>query len=185
MVIFLVFLYKITKIMFGKLIKTEVNYILEDDNGVIIDGKLSHKNCQSIENGYEFDEYEECIFYAGKFGYPLPEGFSDEQVGRLHGFIDGFQKALEILGNKKFTEYDILVAMISMQGQEVFYEKTFEETLETRKLYIENYIKNLKKTECNVEIVTKPYTEVSEGFNLEQKREFKVDKDGCLILKRI
>ena len=53
--------------MKAKLIKTEVNYILEDDKGVVIAStslnkeglSLSIKNCQVIENGYDLDELAE------------------------------------------------------------------------------------------------------------------------------
>jgi hypothetical protein len=48
-----------------------------------------------------------------------------------------------------------------------------------------DFLKSLQQTEWDVEIVTKPYTEVSEGFNLESKREPKLDADGCLILRRL
>lgn len=39
--------------------------------------------------------------------------------------------------------------------------------------------------EIDVEIVTKPYTEVSEGFYLAPKREPKLDENNRLILKPI
>ena len=50
--------------MKGKLIKTDVNYILEDDKGFVIAStslkkeglSLSLKNCQAIELGYDLDE---------------------------------------------------------------------------------------------------------------------------------
>jgi hypothetical protein len=44
---------------------------------------------------------------------------------------------------------------------------------------------SLQRTEWDVEIVTKRYTDVHDGFNLESKREPKLDSDGNLILKRI
>lgn len=48
--------------MKGKLIKTDVNYLLEDDKGVVIAStslnikglSLSLKNCQAVELGYDF-----------------------------------------------------------------------------------------------------------------------------------
>lgn len=51
--------------MKAKLIKTEVNYILEDDKGVVIAAtslnkeglSLSLKNCQSIESDAPYEEY--------------------------------------------------------------------------------------------------------------------------------
>lgn len=155
--------------MFGKLIKAEVNYILEDDNGVIIDGKLSHKNCQTIENGYDLDE----LIESSK--NDLVHANNSESLYYSRGVYYGFQKALEILGDKKFSKYDML------DFAEFFMNLT-DKNKPFQKL---KDWESLQQTEWDVEIVTKPYTEVSEGFNLEQKREFKLDKDGCLILKRI
>lgn len=126
---------------------------------------LSLKNCQAIGRSYNFDEYDEAIAYASEFGHPSPEGFSDEQIGRLHGFIDGFQKALEILGDKKFSEEDMKKAIyIAWEGGD---------------LASTHIIESLQQTEWDVEIVMdvcgdKVYA-VPEPF---------LDTDGCLILKR-
>jgi hypothetical protein len=98
----------------------------------------------------------------------------DEQVQRSGGFIigfqEGFQKALSLLGDKKFSEEDV-ISMI-------------EKSRKTG-LTAEYIILTKQQTEWEVEIITKPYTEVSEGFKLESKREPKLDEDGNLTLKRI
>ena len=157
--------------------------------------RLSLKNCQAVENGYDLDEYQEGIFYAGNFGHPSPEGFSDEQVGRLHGFIDGFQKALELLGDKKFSERDI---------KKIIHWSTLDEDV---RLSEEEFFQSLQQTEWDVEIVMEkvqsrlyiephkeeeykskpielqhPYT-----TNPDEIWEYKpkLDSEGCLILKRI
>ena len=54
--------------------------------------KLSLKNCQAIENGYDLDELAEKRF-----------GKSLHHASSRHSFKEGFQKAVEILGDKKFN----------------------------------------------------------------------------------
>jgi hypothetical protein len=39
-------------------------------------------------------------------------------------------------------------------------------------------------TEIEVEIVMKPYTEISDSWTLEKKEEPKLDENGCLILTK-
>jgi hypothetical protein len=86
--------------MKGKLIKTDVNFLLEDDKGVVIAStslnkeglSLSQKNCQEIERGYDLDELanEEYL-----------DGYDTTKLCRL-AFKDGFQKALEFMGDKEY-----------------------------------------------------------------------------------
>ena len=147
------YLKKNKKVMEGKLIKINGEYIL---NPSIVGTKLSLKNCEAIERGYDFDEYGEGVFYAGQFGHPSPEGFSDEQVGRLHGFIDGFQKALELLHDKNFSEGEWMVE-VEMEF------KDYDFNIET---CINHYVDGCK--DCYKEFLTP-----------------KLDENGCLILKRI
>ena len=187
--------------MKGKLIKTQDGFVLLDDEsneigqtfGKFKGKKLSLKNCQAIENGYDFDEYQEGVFYAGKFGHPSPEGFSDEQVGRLHGFIDGFQKALEILGDKKFSEDDVKKAYtIGWNSCNNFME--YDENHEL--IELPDCIQSLQQNEWEVEIeMICPHPEDTytcgmqygcdeDGCNHPEQVPY-LDEDGCLILKRI
>lgn len=78
--------------------------------------KLSLKNCEAIANGYDIDELAESE-YGQRFD---EDGDEVWDSGKLHwaqhGFKSGFQKALEILGDKKFralqqTEWDVEVEM--------------------------------------------------------------------------
>ncbi len=185
--------------MKAKLIKDNDGYWLDiSDDGItkrpLTDfGQLSIKNCEAIENGYDLDELAEewCMKPENNWSN------NNNEVGDNYGsYKEGFQKALEILGDKKFTKNDILIAMICMQGQEVFYEKTFEETQETRKLYIENYIKSLQRAEWDVEIELicphpsdtyvcgMQYGCDGDGCNHPEQIPY-LDSDGCLILRRI
>ena len=115
-------------------------------------GKLSLKNCQAIELGYDLDELVKEDFFRGKYQYHLANN-------HLEFFKVGFQKALEILGDKKFSEDDILKAI------EMYYEKG--------KIFIE-IIQSLQQTEWDVEVETHPREWIK-----------KLDEDGCLILKRL
>lgn len=64
--------------------------------------QLSLKNCQAIERGYDLDELAEDMLKSHKDFES--EGFSYYQNGRLNGIYEGFQKALELMGDKKFSE---------------------------------------------------------------------------------
>jgi hypothetical protein len=88
--------------MKGKLIKTDVNYILEDDKGVVIAStslkrveglSLSLKNCQAIEGGYNLDELVKREYL---------DGYDTTELCRT-AFKDGFQKALELMGDDVFN----------------------------------------------------------------------------------
>ncbi len=85
--------------------------------------KLSIKNCEAVENGYDLDEL------ANKFTEhfnTLDVVKSDIQVG----YKAGFQKALEIIGDKKLslqqTEFDVeietepYVKYVSRTGNTVY-----------------------------------------------------------------
>ncbi len=176
--------------MKAKLIKDDNIYGLKDGDKIIGTSdfqlnmllnypfKLSPKNCEAIKRGYPFDEYEEAIAYAGEYGHPSPEGFSDEQIGRLHGFIDGFQKALELMGDKKFSEEDIRQTLYLKTGFDKdgfsFYKSD------------EEIIQSLQQTEwdCIIEMEN-----ISDGLDEMAQPQYikqpKLDADGCLILKRI
>ena len=55
--------------------------------------------------GQEDDVEDLALAYASSKGYVNPEGYSDKQVGLLHGFIDGYNKAKETY---KYTEDDLI-----------------------------------------------------------------------------
>ena len=148
--------------MKGKLIKTDVNFLLEDDKGVVIAStslnkeglSLSQKNCQAIENGYGLDELA--------MGYDLYENINF--VGQMRAYKAGFQKALEILGDKKFSEEVMRMAFFHVQN-----EPTFDE-----------FIQSLQQTEWDVEVVMVPA--MSNNGNVYYGDIPKLDENGCLIL---
>ena len=57
------------------------------------------------EFSQEDDVEDLALAYASSKGYVNPEGYSDKQVGLLHGFIDGYNKAKETY---KYTEDDLI-----------------------------------------------------------------------------
>ena len=70
---------------------------LAEDHGFY---RLSQKNCEIIASGYDLDEIAEDYVYL------LAD--DDGKTNARHDFIQGFLKAVEILENKEFTEWDML-----------------------------------------------------------------------------
>ena len=133
--------------------------------------KLSIKNCEAIKNGYDLDELINNL--------DTPEGYDQYQYDS--GVRKGFELALELLGDKKFSdgemkksfEYGATATLMNSQGRynlEKAVEISFEESLQPK--------------EWDVEIEMENY-EISDdhGNSISCERP-KLDADGCLILKR-
>lgn len=132
--------------------------------------KLSLKNCQAIERGYDLDEL--VIDYIGE---PDKKHWHFVDHNDFVAFKDGFEKALELIGDKKFSEEDMRMAFFHVQN-----EPTFNE-----------FIQSLKQKEWDVEIVMEPcyYDDSLGGFSTSYKEGMpteqpKLDENGCLILKK-
>ena len=153
--------------MKGKLIKTDVNYILEDDKGVVIAStslkkeglSLSLKNCKVIELGYDLDG----LAYDFSWNYQSDPNYGDT----IYVFKEGFQKALELMGDKKFSEEQLREAFFHVQNEPTF----------------DVFKQSLQQTEWDVEIETVPA--LSNNGNVYYGDIPKKDEDGCLILKRL
>ena len=183
--------------MEGKLTKDEFGYWLDiSDDGITKSplndfGQLSIKNCQSIENGYDLDELAFYEFPNNNFNGQT----SIEQKIRQSAFKVGFQKALEILGDKKFSDIDVKRAMRMIfdwsEGEDDHSECTSLNNL------WDKYFESTQQTEWDVEII-KEYVGECKGNNndgcfqdspghdcgcYEYKPKF--DDKGCLILKRV
>ena len=136
--------------------------------------QLSLKNCQAIELGYD-------LMYLAK-EYSL---FLSKDIGNIScaSYHDGFQKALSILGDKKFSEEDLKFA---------YNRGSYDDRLNNKKLFnADKYIQSLQQTEWDVEIVMEVvpdfYSRSDEDgsiFTSNKKEVPKLDADGCLILKR-
>ena len=140
--------------------------------------KLSLKNCQAIANGYDLNELarEACDITD-----PLrldSQKYKQDPYFKI-GFNKGFQKALEILGDKKFSEEDIRNAM-----ERVWYWHEDNQDKDCPTLYelIPKHIQSLQQTEwdAEIEMVSIPADRAPNGWDISPK----LDKDGCLILKR-
>lgn len=157
--------------MNAKLYKTEKeNYVLVDptkgtyDDGYMLGtsresqyNKLSIKNCQAIERGYDLGELA--------MGYDLYENINF--VGQMRAFKAGFQKALELMGDKKFSEEQLREAFFHVQNEPTF----------------DVFKQSLQQTQWDVEVVMVPA--MSNNGNVYYGDIPKLDAGGCLTLKRI
>jgi hypothetical protein len=129
--------------------------------------KLSLKNCQAIERGYDLNEIKRKLF-GGFDG--LPDSFTIAAVERTVEIM------FEILGDKKFSEEDMenaiemCIKLMNDKGSE------FREHKQT-------VIQSLQQTQWDVEIVMVPA--MSNNGNVYYGDIPKLDSGGCLTLKRI
>ena len=160
-----------------KLYKTEKeNYVLVDPTkGTYDDGytlgtsresqfnKLSIKNCETIERGYDLDE----LAYEFSWNYQSDPNYGDT----IHVFKEGFQKALELNKIKLYTLEDMMNC----------WNKAL--TFQDHKELFGYHIQSLKQKEWDVEVVMVPA--MSNNGNVYYGDIPKLDENGCLILKRI
>lgn len=75
---------------------------------------------EQLINGYSVEQLG--LDYASKFGSINPESYSDEQIARLHGFIDGFNAHKELVKDKiiisKEQLEDILYTLLNCERYE-------------------------------------------------------------------
>ncbi len=159
--------------MKGKLIKENNGYTLFVDGKVFgdiksITNRLSLKNCEAIERGYDLDELADTFYMKFENQIENPALFY-----RYFKLI--FPKALEILGDKKYSEEDMNNTMNWIMTQ--YFEFNEQPTTARR----DHYIQSLQQTEWDVEIRME---EIHFGGGC-YKKQPKLDSDGCLILKGI
>ena len=161
--------------MNAKLYKTEKeNYVLVDPTkGTYDDGytlgtsresqfnKLSIKNCETIERGYDLGELAEKNTSDCDASGCYPEDV----------FKKGFQKALDLNNTKLYTLEDMMNC----------WNKAL--TFQDHKELFGYHIQSLKQTEWDVEVVMVPA--MSNNGNVYYGDIPKLDENGCLILKRI
>jgi len=148
--------------------------------------KLSLKNCQAIENGYDLDELVEENFQG------LRDCIVDKDVAEF--YISLVKTTVtELLGDKKFSEDDVKKAYtIGWNSCNNFME--YDENHEL--IELPDCIQSLQQTEWDVEIeMICPHPEDTyvcgiqygcdeDGCNNPNQIPY-LDKNGCLILKRI
>jgi hypothetical protein len=193
--------------MKAKLIKEANFYALKNGNKIISTSDfqlnmllnypfiLSLKTCQAIERGYDLDELaENCADqYADRFDYA--DGHGNREVYSNRDEVEkvytiGFQKALELMGDKKYSEEDMNKAFRSghsLQTEIALKKKEYKPSGH----FFEELIQSLQQTEWDVEIEMRSKNidelrESNEGFlNNPNLYIPKLDSEGCLILKKI
>ena len=141
-------------------------------NTINVDGfpfKLSIKNCQAIELGYDLDELVEDNFKG------LRDCISDSDIAEF--YISLVKTTVtELLGDKKFSERDVKIA---------YNRGSYDDRLNNKKLFSDDkYIQSLQQTEWDVDIVMEINLNGKNGLD-RAKMIPKIDADGCLILKKI
>ncbi len=160
--------------MKAKLYKTEKeNYVLVDSTkGTYDDGymlgtsresqynKLSIKNCEAIERGYDLDELLNNI---------TPNNGTTGNISERIGFVKGFKKALDLNNTKLYTLEDMMNC----------WNKAL--TFQDHKELFGYHIQSIQQTEWDVEVEMVPA--LSNNGNVYYGDIPKLDTDGCLILK--
>jgi len=166
-----------------KLINTNVNYLLEDDKGVIIaststkegNNKLSKQNCDEIFGVVNVDKW-----VKEKVDNRFNETDGYHKVVYVEGLVEGFNKAIELNKDKVFTLEDMLKA----------YEKgaSFGTTKLGNTHYFDELIQSLQQpTEIEVEIeMDEPhqYEMCSNPKDHNSCLTPKLDSEGCLVLTK-
>lgn len=136
--------------------------------------KLSVDNCNAISNGYDLDEL--AIKTHGK-DYEMFQG-------QINWFNKGFQKAIELLGDKefKFTKKELVNLLIDFVGFPHPYS-------EPRGSISERFVQTIRQNEWNVEIEMTEncpfdYTSRCTKGRCDCSKP-KLDSNGCIILNRI
>jgi len=174
-----------------KLIKTEVNYLLKNEEGVIIAStsikkgisSLSKQNCDEIFGVVDVEKLADTICIR------TTESFAIREVWK-----DGFNKAMELNKDKQFTLEDVLNAYMEGTNDGTQFEslmdydsENFDEAHEFAKEAEKEFRESLQQpTEIEVQIVMKEILQLKKragGFTNMGKP--KLDADGCLILKKI
>lgn len=151
-----------------KLCKIDEEYFLHSiENNLIATSDnlhlhcLSMKNCQAIERGFDLDDLIDL---------ELPLDGTTGNISQRRGFKKGFEKALELLGNKMFSEEDI--------------HKAFHLGERGDRYDLSDLLESQKITEWDVEIIMEKVDYgLDEGGNPQYSIEAKLDPNRCLILK--
>ena len=188
--------------MKGKLNKQGDRWVLynEDSSKIALSTespfyKLSLKNCEAIANGYDLDEIRKLA--DEDFESELGDGpTNNESINSMlkksnaNGAEWGFQKAIELKGNKKYADDDIVDAYMAghIRGMSI---NMGEDNIHP---ICSEYLNSLQQTEWDVEIVMDKDCYSSAGrcdklimvdCIICTPVTYLKDVDGCLILKRI
>lgn len=178
--------------MKGKLNKLDNGWMLLVDNIMYATdenapyARLSVKNCESIDRGYDLDELA--------YDYSWNHQSDPKWGGTIDIFKAGFQKALEIIGDKKFSEEDIKNAMDRVwDWSEDDKDKDCSSMTELRNKHIQSLQQNewdciveMEKVKDETKIIGSVKGVKGSGHKITTYKSVpKLDVNGCLILKRI
>ena len=149
-------------------------------DGMYVDHILSKENCDEIFGVVNVEEI--ALSKASHFGgtYRNPEGFSDKQVGYLHGFIEG----AELNKDKLFTVEDMRKVFNRGYDLPEYLEKDIMNEI------FDDYIQLLqqpKEMEVDVRCYIGNGDKESDSFKdplVTNTGIPKLDENGCLILKK-
>ena len=145
------------------------NKEMKYSNGDVFFNKLSLKNCQAIERGYDVNELADKYYGPDDYGLEIKTGF-----------IKGFEVAMRLMGDKKFSEEDMRVAyndgMGNIDSDGDCVDKPDDDFNDT--------IQSLQQTEWDCSIDMKEIQEIYRDGTTKYERVPVFDADGCLILKR-
>ena len=169
--------------MKGKLNKQGDRWVLynEDSSKIALSTespfyKLSVKNCEAIANGYDLDELA-----SERLSTRFDENSGYHKFVFVEAYKEGFQKALEILGDKKFGVNEVVELC------KILISNPFEKCGKTYQELTDSYIQSLQHVEWDVEIEMEYKQQLANGYKNQYENVLvpKLDADGCLILKRI
>jgi len=152
-----------------KLIKTEVNYLLKNEEGVIIASTSIKKSISSLskQNCDELFGVVDVEKLADKYFSDKPENVS-ERIGFKVGFI----AAMALNKDKVFTEDDVNLAFVLGKNKD---ESRINKLINSK----------IQPTEIEVEIEMDTDCTGEFKYLLLDNGKPKLDSEGCLILKKI
>jgi hypothetical protein len=148
--------------------------------------KLSIKNCEAIELGYDLEDLV-------KKEYQYDDDMTNECFieRKKQGFKEGFQKALELFGDKKFNQNDVLDVVNHVLHEMVLFEGFDKQYLFPESVYHEvtTNCQSIQPKEWEVEILMEKMNldeirQQGKGFLNASTEKPKLDFYGCLILKK-
>jgi hypothetical protein len=178
--------------MKGKLIKTDVNYLLEDDKGVVV---ASTSTKEGI-NGLSKQNCDEIFGVVDVVYKQVRNGFD----GVIDSFTEAFakeciNKAMELNKDKLFTLEDMKRAIDKAKQGSVKethngYGRPTERRFDLDDLSYDEIIQSIQQpTEIEVEIEMECLDPNCDGINKKgvciPGDKPKLDENGCLILKKL
>jgi hypothetical protein len=175
----------------AKLIKTDVNYLLENCEGVVIaststkegNNKLSKQNCDELFGVVDVEKLaKSCIKHIyNKYGENITS--SSQKLDTIYGYKSGFNKCMELNKDKGFTLEDMKRAFKVGFSNGFASDIISQDKLSTEKENLFNeFIQSIQQPN-EIEVEIKMYTKRRRRHLPE--RVPLLDSEECLILKRI